>query len=484
MLLCFMFLALIIAVGAAGDVSGLAAANAYAQRINYMSCNSVLAEYDRNLFEDYGLLAFEGGSYEIEERIRAYSSMMRRVNESPGEEIVFFDVVLNDVSVDCRGKNLRNQTVFMEQIKECMKYSTVQNGIEKLTEVLTGKPDFDAVLGNARDSFEKEAREKESAENAGTEEGSDGGEKENETRNPVDVNNLRSDTTVECPERVLRSRRIIDSLPSESDAGGDEKGEYSLGKEKDLLELGEDSSEFLKKFYSSIGSSGEKLLLCEYIMDRFKNAVDRENTDGETFFSNEAEYILKGKFDDRNNASAVKRDLFLLRTALNIVHIYSDPEKSRITLEAASGAGPYAAAVQFVFAAAWAGAEAQEDINLLYSGGKVSFLKSSSDWKLDFDSIIGGEKVISSGYRGGDGLDYSQYLRLLLLTRSREDLIKRTMDLIQINMKGRYNIQFDLRNCCTGFSAAAEYERLWYLPAVLPGIVEDKVLSYEEEYSY
>lgn len=486
-ILCFVFLALIIAVGAAGDVSGLAAANAYAHRINYLSCKSVLAEYDRNLFDDYGLLAFAGGADEIEERIDDYSSMMRRVNRKPGDETVFFDVMLKDVSVDCRERNLRNPSVFMEQIKEYMKYCALENGIEGFLGLPAGKPGFDSALNNALDSFDKEAQDKTAGENSGIEEGNPGvgaGGDGGEARNPVDVNDSRSDTAVDCPERVLRSRRIIDSLPSGADTAGNEKGEYLLGKEKDLLELGADSSEFLDSFYSSLSGGADRFILCEYIMNRFKNTVNLEKVDGDTFFTNEVEYILKGGFDDRKNASSVKRDLFLLRTALNIAHIYTDPEKSRITLEAAAAAGPYAAAVQFVFIAAWAGAEAQEDINTLYSGGKVSFIKSSSDWKLDFDSVFGEGKVINSAYRGDNGLEYSGYLRLLLLTRSRDDLIERTMDLIQINMKGRYNIQFDLRNCCTGFAVHTEYERLWYLPAVLPGIVEDNILSYEEMYEY
>lgn len=489
-LLCFVFLALIIAVGAAGDVSGLAAANAYAQRISYLSCKSVLAEYDRNLFDDYGLLAFVGGSDEIEERIGDYSSMMRRVDEQSEDEIVFFDVRLKDVNADCRERNLRNPAVFMEQIKEYMKYSAAESGIEGLLGLASGSLGFEDALNNAIVGFEKEEQDKAAAGSSGSGEGGFGTEAEGggagagEGREPVDVNDRCSDTSVDCMERVLRSRRIIDSLPSGPDNEESEKHEYSLGKEKELLKLGKDSSEFLNSFCSALGGGAEKLILCEYIMDSFKNTVNPESIDGETFFTNEAEYILKGGFNDRKNASSVKRDLFLLRTALNIAHIYSDAEKSRIVLEAASAAGPYAAAVQFVLAAAWAGSEAQEDLNILYSGGKVSFIKSSGDWKLDFDSVFGEGKVINSDYRGDRGLDYSGYLRLMLLAQSRGNLIERSMDLIQINMKGRYNIQFDLRNCCTGFSVHTEYERLWYLPAVLPGIVEDNVLSYEEVYSY
>ena len=62
--------------------------------------------------------------------------------------------------------------------------------------------------------------------------------------------------------------------------------------------------------------------------------------------------------------------------------------------------------------------------------------------------------------------------------------MERIMDLIQINMKGRYDIRFDLRNHITGFEVSADYERKAFLPEVLPGIVEEDLMHIEEVFSY
>ena len=81
-LLLLILAVMITVIGAAGDVCSLAVAKAYAQRMNYMACKSVLAEYNSYLFEDYGLLGFEGGKDEIKDLVKNYNSMMKRVDDS------------------------------------------------------------------------------------------------------------------------------------------------------------------------------------------------------------------------------------------------------------------------------------------------------------------------------------------------------------------------------------------------------------------
>lgn len=478
-LLCVIFLSVVIAVGAAADACSLATANAYAKRMNYMACKSVLAEYDLHLFEDYGLMAFNGGSYEIQEKVDAYIRQMARVSDNPGDEIVFFDLEIDEISIDSSGSSLVNQQIFMGQISELMKYKSIEIGVDKFKEYISGKNDVGSKVSEAKNGLQKEKE----ASSASSDEGSNGDSAEK--REAVSLNNRSFESDDESADRVLRSHRVIDSLPSENIAEKREKRRYGLGEEDELMELGEDSSDFMDGFYKNLSSGAEKLALLEYIKLYFKNSVSVPEKAGETFFTNEIEYILKGNCSDAENKADVKRDLFLMRTALNLTHIYSDAEKRQITLEAAlaTGAGPYAAAVQFVFAAAWAGAEAKSDIDILYRGEKVPFMKDRSSWKLDFDSIGAAEQV-SGEYEGGKGLDYGQYLQLMMLMCSKEKLAKRTMDLIQINMKGRYNIQFDLRNCITSFKAKSDFHRISFIPSVLPGIIEDNAMSIEGVFAY
>ncbi|MBQ4339978.1 MAG: hypothetical protein IJC41_03145 [Firmicutes bacterium] len=470
-LLTMIVLAMITVIGAAGDVCSLAVAKSYAQRMNYMACNSVLAEYNSELFKDYGLMGFEGGKYEIKDLVEKYTSMMSRINADPGEELVIFDVRIRDISVDCSETDLCEKPVFMEQIRELMKLKVVEKGTEKLMDALQGRIDIGKKADEAKSGYEQKQNEEATGEG-----------------NDINISERIYDPEDKGQDRVLKSRYIIESLPSNPNKNTDYKeyGNYNLGEELELLKLGEDSSDFLNKFYSYAGAGADKFFLIDYADVYFKNAVKDTSGFKETFFYNEMEYLLKGHMSDSKNLSSVRRDLFLLRTALNLAHIYSDPEKSRVVFEAAaaSGAGPYAAALQFVFAAAWAGVEASEDIERLFMGGKVPFIKENKDWKTDVESIFSDTEMISADYEGERGLDYTEYIKLLLITCDKEKLMERIMDLIQINMKGRYDMSFDLRNHITGFRISADYEREAFLPKVMPGIVEDDLMHIEEVFSY
>lgn len=470
-LLLLILAVMITVIGAAGEVCSMAVAKAYAQRMNYMACKSVLAEYNSYLFEDYGLLGFEGGKDEIKDLVKNYNSMMKRVDDSSDEEIVFFDVMVQDLSINCTGRNLCEKSVFMEQIRELMKLKAIETGAEKLIDVIQGDMDIGDEVNKAKAGYDQQQEAEGNGDN-----------------NKVEIGEKIYDPEEKDSDRILRSRMVIEALPSNAEETGDDKGieKYDLGEEEALMKLGEDSSGFLKKFYGSVSAGTDKFLLIDYADEFFKNAVKEPERYKDTFFDNEMEYILKGNLSDNKNLSLVKKDLFLLRTALNLAHIYSDPAKTQIVLEAAAstGSGPYGAALQFVFAAAWAGVEAKEDMERLFAGGEVPFIKEKQDWKTDIESVFSGTEMISVDYAGGRGLDYTEYLKLLLIASGKEKLMERIMDLIQINMKGRYDIRFDLRNHITGFEVSADYERKAFLPEVLPVIVEEDLMHIEEVFSY
>ena len=498
-LLCGIFLALVVLVGAAADAASLAVANSFSKRIDYLASESVLAEYDKNLFKDYGLMAFNGGSDEIKERIEKYVGMMTGTKKINSASTVFFDIELDDLEVDCEGKNLADKEIFLEKVKEDLKYRSVEIGAAAISAMMGGKKSISSELRSARSGLsaeEKEYKEKKAAADAAIEAGEEA--EPVEKRETIDLNNNKFNIDDGPSNRVLRSGRVKDALPSGADSVGSESySSYVLGKESGLLDLGGKSSDTLESFQSAFASGGDKAALAAYITSYFGSALTVPKEGKETFFTNEIEYIIKGNLSDKNNYRSVKNQLFLLRTALNIAHIYADAEKRAVTLEAASFAGIYAPALQFIFASAWAAAEAREDIETLYTGGSVPFSKTASDWKLGFSSVYAGASStagavtsapsVKSGETassGGRGLSYDDYLILLLMTVSRDKIIERTMDLIQTNMKGRYDIQFDLRNCILAYSEKAQFNRIARLPSVLPGIIEDNAMFVEGEYAY
>lgn len=252
---------------------------------------------------------------------------------------------------------------------------------------------------------------------------------------------------------ILRNEQIINSLPSSG---------YSSSIFTDIKSITENG-------LPGIGEIKERskntFLVDEYVLGHFLNHI-RGNETRNTFFQNEAEYILKGSFSDESNYRAVRTDLFIMRNVLNLAHIYSDPEKQAkvkaIAAELSFGAAEPVA--EPVVAEAWAAAETENDLKLLEDGKPVALIKSRSNWAVPISNTL--EYLWKDGYtepKLKNGNTYEDYLRILLYFEDREKKLLRCMDLIQLDMKGSYNRNFDLEEYYGGFQFAAvsngrEYE--------------------------
>ena len=122
-----------------------------------------------------------------------------------------------------------------------------------------------------------------------------------------------------------------------------------------------------------------------------------------------------------------------------------------------------------VVAEAWAAAESENDLLLLEAGKKVAFIKNSENWAVPVSSSL--EYLWTDEYRQpakATGYDYEDYLRVLLFLENREQKLLRCMDLIQLNMKGSGNRDFDLKEYYGGFQFEA--------------VVKDKKFTYIQKY--
>ncbi len=211
----------------------------------------------------------------------------------------------------------------------------------------------------------------------------------------------------------------------------------------------------------------DNLYVNEYILNFFKNHITSAGKN-ESFFEHEAEYVLYGDLRDENNFSRFKNHLLLLRSGLNLVHIYSDPLKKAQVLEAAAalsgGTGTFL--LQFIIASAWAEAEAEEDISRLIEGENVAFIKSKDDWVLSFENFLfnkGKKHDVNIQKKTGSDIDfqpnsfsYEDYLRIFFLMHNKEIKFYRILDLIQINMKGRHYKEFETKNFSGSLKVKAE----------------------------
>ncbi len=259
-------------------------------------------------------------------------------------------------------------------------------------------------------------------------------------------------------KRVLRNSLIIQGLPSQA-------------LEKDIFQV-------IQRLMNMKNIRGrdirDELVINAYILKHFNHALSQHQKEREeeveNFFQNEVEYILYGSFDDQRNAQHFLKDLLLLRSALNLIHIYSDHEKKEQTLKAALAMtkGVGAAVAQFAIASAWSYAEALIDAEDIQNGKKSPFLKNRDNWNLEFENIFKGifqpdrhpkEKIKDeeSLLQDVNMMDYKDYLMLFLLPHQQEVALYRALDVTQINIKTKYDKTFDVRDYYTGCKVKIDF---------------------------
>ncbi len=264
--------------------------------------------------------------------------------------------------------------------------------------------------------------------------------------------------------RVIRNPVVIDTLPSHGTVGsvsGEELTEKakSAGDENGLLGM--------------LSGTGAEVMMLEKCFDNHVTKSDDKNH----LLVNEWEYVIIGSTDDEVNYRAIRRRLFIARNALNLAAIYKDPAKVEIITAVAESItpGPLAAVTQLIIAEAWAALETEEDLEDLYHDRRVPVMKSPEQWKTDIWQVLGSEKVkdklddeskalleekqdelaglsgkIQTVTQFKYGLNYDEYLMIMIASLSDNIRLLRIMDLVQINMKYRYYADFNMMEYYTG----------------------------------
>jgi hypothetical protein len=139
----------------------------------------------------------------------------------------------------------------------------------------------------------------------------------------------------------------------------------------------------LNEYYLSIFSSYD--LNCPRVFD----PQNRQNV--LRGIKGEAEYLISGIDKEKQSISLVRLKIVAIRSAANLVTLLCDKDKLA-TVSTATLAIPqpwrslaYSAAI-----VAWCGVESYSDINRLMKGEGFYFLKTQTQWAVDFDGLFNG----------------------------------------------------------------------------------------------
>lgn len=208
----------------------------------------------------------------------------------------------------------------------------------------------------------------------------------------------------------------------------------------------------------------DELLFDEYIMEKTGNYVNPLQ-DGKLQY--QVEYILCGKESDGQNIEAVARRLLFIREASNCAYLFTDSGKMS-QVKAVAGIVSLVLLnpeleepLEKAIALAWSYLESIQDVRTLLTGGKVPIQKSDASWQTRLSELLTPATAIRDRDRG-QGLEYEEYLRGLLYLEGSTVKTKRTMDVMEMDLRTiQGNEDFHLDQCLDTFRMSASVNCSW-----------------------
>ena len=411
---------------------------------------SLFGRYDRELFERYGLLFFDlgNGTAEpdfgavmelLEEDISCILQPNRGKILAPGNDIlgVSFsggNILGYQLATDAGGSAFRRQAC------EVMKKNLGVAGIRALRERLDEESSLEKKLREDREGFTEERAAEYYAEDvaAGLAEETDG------------------ETKPEIPENFENPMEILESVKKLGYLGmavPDLRTLSTKETEKSSLPSARELRQGMGLIEKADAGFDDKLLLQEYLLQFFPSYTDRDKGNALRY---QVEYAIGKKDSDAANLKVVIRELLLSREASNFLFLMTNNSRRASADSAATIASwvmlmPEAKPlISFLIKLAWAYGESIMDVRRLLAGGRVPLWKTEASWQLNLGSV--GAALL--GFDTADvsldrhGLDYEEYLRLLLLPKGADELTRSLMDLVEMSIRAKEGREgFRLDNC-------------------------------------
>ncbi len=184
-------------------------------------------------------------------------------------------------------------------------------------------------------------------------------------------------------------------------------------------------------------SSGEKLLLDQYYFEKCSR-FDCEKE--KSHLKYQLEYLIFGESSDYKNLEKMAQTLLFWREASNLAYLLSCQKKMEEAELLAAALSIIAfmpelkEPIKYSILFAWSFAESVSDINILFDGGRVPLIKTDSTWKLGLMDIFNFREHLNGG-DCGEGLYYKDYLRMKLLMTPSEKKTERMMDVIEMDVR-------------------------------------------------
>lgn len=418
--LSLIFILLISFVGGIMEAASVQMAKNYRRADMNRAIESVFAEYQKELLEEYGIFALEGsyesGSYSeetIKNRLDFYGAQGIRQSVSRIE-------FLTDHGAEA----------FCGQVEAYMKH---KYGLNLLQDKIGMTDVWKQQEEQAKDCEKDEIKQQKELS---------GLLQENEGRLPAEEN------PIEHVEQLKKSSLLDLIMPKDKPVS---QKTIDLGDTLSFRELNCGYGDFSD--VAEEGGTLTSLILGEYLLEQFSNGAGEP---GAGALDYQLEYILAGKRSDRENLEAVAGKLILLRFVPNYMHLQgsstkkAEAEALALTLCSLLAVPAITEAAAQVILLAWAYGESLMDMRSLLRGNKVPLVKTDDSWQLSLSGLmkLGQEGDLNDGKDTQGGLPYKEYLRILLFLEKKETTAMRALDMIEQNLRTEHGLAFFKADQC------------------------------------
>lgn len=228
------------------------------------------------------------------------------------------------------------------------------------------------------------------------------------------------------------------------------------------------NSDFSTVLAGAVNSVAEKFLYLDYMKEHFYSYDNSSEKDKKPSALNyEQEYLLCENSSDAKNLSAVIMRITLLRAIMDFVSVSGDSAKrneARVLAAALvgfTGLPILIGIVQAVILLTWSMAEALLDVCAMMMGKEIPLLKKKVILQLPEIFLINRTFLLSKAKSIPNSkeisLAYQDYLNIFLFLKNKQNLTYHAMDLIQEDIKLRYNSPgFQINQCLFGFEVKAD----------------------------
>lgn len=440
-------------------ILGLARYNAMQVQVECaadMSTDSVLAEYHRELLDDFGLLFVDtayGGSYGSLDKTLEHLEEYLDFNLNPDKNLLLFgsrdlfdlQVVTSEITEVSRATD-EDGAVFRYMVQSYMLDKYGLSYIDKIKDFVSvaEKQKYDDIdIKKDNEEAQKQLVNFDPAEEKGTD---------------------FSDVKVEDPVSSVSNLRKLGILTlvcsDEVSVKKIEKNTYAS--KRDLIK-----GDGMRDNWKSRNALEDTLLFNEYVMQECGNYQKKK--DGSRL-DYQAEYVVCGKDNDTDNLTGVANRLLLIRGAANTIYFLTDTVKQNEVRAVAEGIAAACMIPEFYMIfevaidAAWIYAESVYDVRLLFNGEAVPLITTEKDWNLSLESIMDDPESAITNMSGteeeysdepGDMLNmkYADYLRLLLYSTFKRDITFRMMDIVEMDIREKTGKEsFRLDECVAGYT--------------------------------